>query len=81
MSKIGYHPEDQMFVVLKFYSKDGAVNLQNRFGWFADFETHTVHLENAERVIGYKSRLNAYYSDFVFHCFFFLSDYRASNFI
>ncbi len=41
---------------LKFYSKDGAVVLQNGFYCDANgFSTHTVHLVDGERVIGYKS--------------------------
>ena len=41
---------------LKFYTKDGAVVLQTRFDWVANgYKTHTVHLEDGERVIGYKS--------------------------
>ncbi len=43
---------------LKFYSKDGAVVLKTGFDWVADKydKTHTVHLADGERVIGYKSR-------------------------
>ena len=42
----------------KLYAKDGAVVLQTRYDWLAHRAgtTHTVHLEDGERVIGYKSR-------------------------
>ena len=47
-----------MLCGLKFYTKDGAVVLQTGFDWVAKSwsKTHTVHLEDGERVIGYKSR-------------------------
>ena len=41
---------------LKFYSKDGVVVLQSGDVWNAtdvSLKTHTVHLEDGERVIGY----------------------------
>ncbi len=45
-----------MFVGLKFYSKDGAVVLKTGRDWVASGrKTHTVHLADGERVIGYKS--------------------------
>ncbi len=41
---------------LKFYSKDGAVVLKTR-DWVnhPNWQSHTVHLADGERVIGYKS--------------------------
>ncbi len=56
--EIGFEPWDQRLYGLKFYSKDGAVVLQTGYDWVADFfPTHTVYLEDGERVIGYKSRV------------------------
>ena len=52
------------------YSKDGSVVLQTFWHWSGkiDYWTHTVHLEDGERVIGYKSRTShpdrAYHYDF-----------------
>ncbi len=41
---------------LKLYGKDGAVVLQTGVDWVAICgKTHTVYLEDGERVIGYKS--------------------------
>ncbi len=56
--EIGYLPTSYSIVGLKFYSKDNAVVRQTGWNWAADsrFKTHTVHLEDGERVIGYKSR-------------------------
>ena len=47
-------------VGLKFYGKDGAVFLQTGYDWVTNnaLKTHTVYLEDGERVIGYKSRSN-----------------------
>jgi hypothetical protein len=52
---------------LKFYSKDGAIVLKTAIDIVS--ETQTVYLEDGERVIGYKSRIdpekpNAYHNDF-----------------
>ena len=49
-----------MLVGLKFYGKDGSVVLKTGWDWISDdyLKTHTVHLEDGERVIGYKSRSN-----------------------
>ncbi len=43
---------------LKFYFKDIAFVLKTGFDTIAEraAQTHTVHLEDGERVIGYKSR-------------------------
>ena len=58
-----------MLFGLKFYSKDGAVVLQTGYDWVANgCNTHTVHLEDGERVIGFKSR--AYNSTNAEHCDF-----------
>ncbi len=54
--EIGY-ADNHSLEGLKFYSKDGAVVLKTEEDWVADgFKTHTVQLEDGERVIGYKSR-------------------------
>ena len=57
-----------MLYGLKFYSKDGAVVLQTEYNWVAGgCPTHTVHMEDGERVIGYISRSHrnyAYHADF-----------------
>ncbi len=46
-----------LLVGLKFFSKDGSVVLQTDDGLVADDEqTHTVHLNDGERIIGYQSR-------------------------
>ncbi len=59
--EIGYEPDYQRLLGLKFYSKDGAVVLQTESNWVAyrNCTIHTVHLEEGERVIGYKSRFNS----------------------
>ncbi len=56
--EIGYDPEDRMLEGLKFYSKDGAVVFQTGYDWFkySRLKTHTVYLEDGERVIGFRSR-------------------------
>ena len=52
-----------MLYGLKFYSKDGAVVLKTGYDWVANgFKTHTVILADGERVIGYKSRVDATYA-------------------
>ncbi len=62
-----------MLTSLKFYSKDGAVVLQTGFDWVANrswgCKSHTVHLEDGERVIGYKSssRPNSVYYYWAYH--------------
>ncbi len=57
---------------LKFYSKDGAVVLETGFNWAANrnCKTHTVDLEDGERVIGYKSRTYAKNPNYAYHCDF-----------
>ncbi len=52
---------------LKFYSENGAIVLQTGYDWDTKswLKTHTVHLEDGERVIGYKSRVP--YPDHAFH--------------
>ena len=70
--EIGYFGGDRYLNGLKFYSKDGAVVLQTGYDWavYGNCKTHTVHLEDSERVIGYKSRTHpdwpndAYHLDF-----------------
>ena len=55
---MGFHPGTQRSVGLKFYEKDGAVVLQTGLDWVANgFHTHTVNLDDGERVIGYKSKI------------------------
>ena len=50
-----------MLYGVKFYKKDGAVTLQTGYDLVDDaYKTHTVHLEDGERVIGYKSRFYIY---------------------
>ena len=57
-----YHPHDYLLLGLKFYSRDGAVILQAGADWIAwGYNTHTVQLADGERVIGYKSRVDAHY--------------------
>ncbi len=55
--EIGYWPGDQGLRGLKFFDRDGAIFLQSGLNWiaFSGFATHTVHLKDGERVIGYKS--------------------------
>ena len=57
-----------MLVGLKFYSKDGAVVLKTGWNWVTNgCKTHTVHLEDGERLNGYKTRIvsdTAVYYDF-----------------
>ena len=66
--ELGYFPSDQSIIGLKFYDKDGAVVLQTDYDWAADSrcKTHAVHLEDGERVIGYKSRTED--PDYATHC-------------
>ena len=47
-----------MLVGLKFYNKDGFIVLESLWNWVGSYgrKTHTVHLADGERVIGYKSR-------------------------
>ncbi len=61
-----------MLVGLKFYSKDGAVVLETGYDWVTGgyYNTHTVLLEEGERVIGYKSRTDPNYPDRAYHCDF-----------
>ena len=49
------------------YSKDDAVVLQTGYDWVSvdGYKTHTIHLEDGERVIGYKSR--TYYPNDPYH--------------
>ena len=64
--EIGYDPLFQWLVGLKFYSKDGTVVLQTEYDWVAkSYKTLTVHLEDGERVIGYKS--SSKYPDRAWH--------------
>ena len=66
--EIGYAPSNKKLLGLKFYSKDGAVVMQTGWDWVAyGWMTHTVHLADGERVIGYKSRAHlpiAWHYDF-----------------
>ncbi len=51
--EIGYNTNTRLLIGLQFYSKDGAVVLKTESEWVAaGFPTHTVHLEDGERVIG-----------------------------
>ncbi len=53
-----------MLVGLRFYSKDGEVVLKTGYHWVACiWPPHTVYLEEGERVIGYKSRMNPHFPD------------------
>ena len=56
--EIGYNPIHNNLGGLKFYSKEGAVVLKTGWDWInsGNCYTHTVHLQNGERVIGFKSR-------------------------
>jgi hypothetical protein len=66
---------------LKFYTKDGTVVLQAGFGW-VDFEsskTHTMHLKDGERVLGYKSRSDPDYPNHASHFDFQLIIGRLSR--
>ncbi len=60
--KIGYNTGGNLLGGLKFYTKDGAVVLKTEWDWVgkSDFKTHTVLLQDGERVIGYKSRVTLY---------------------
>jgi hypothetical protein len=55
--QIGYNSFNQCLVGLKFYFKYGAVLPETEWNWVSNgYSTHTVHLEDGERVIGYRSR-------------------------
>ena len=59
-----------MLLGLKFYTKNGAVVLKTAYNWLADGDwckTHTVLLEDGERVIGYRSRSDPFYADRAWH--------------
>ena len=69
MIEIGFWQNDQLLRGRKFYAKDGAVVLQTGFDWVATgyCQTHTMHLEDGERLIGYKTGIvsdTAVYYDF-----------------
>ncbi len=66
---IGYLRDIKDLVGLKFYSKDGAVVLKTGWDWVGkiSYETHTVHLADGERVIGYKSRTYPDFPALAFH--------------
>ncbi len=65
---IRYNTSSKILSGLKFYFKDGAIIFEDTYGWDSNdrFKTHTVHLDDGERVIGYKStNLNhAYHENF-----------------
>ncbi len=53
---------------LKFYDKDNAVILETGFNWVKNGdETHTVHLEDGERIIGYRSAAYPNYPNYAWH--------------
>ena len=53
---------------LKFYTKDSAVVLETGYDWVASGDnTHTVRLEDGERVIGYKSETYPGPPDYAHH--------------
>ena len=58
MIEIGYYPNDRYLAGLKFYDTDSALVMETGFNWLDESgcQSHTVHLEVGERVIGYKSR-------------------------
>jgi hypothetical protein len=66
---MGYFPDDSWLFSLKLFSKDGAVVLQTGWDWAAhgDCKTHTEHLNDGERVIGYKSRSIPLFYDCAYH--------------
>ena len=53
-----------MLVGLKFYGNDGSIVIRTGLDWvaYSGFKTHTVHLADGERVIGYKSRSHPDYA-------------------
>ena len=55
--EIGYHTGYHWLRGLKFYTRDGAVVLKTAWDWVgsSNYKTHTVLLEDGERVIGFKS--------------------------
>ena len=56
----------------RFFTKDGEIVLRAgyEYGVEPTFKKHTVHLEDGERVIGYKSRANPKWPNEAFHCDF-----------
>jgi len=50
---------------LKFYAEDGAVVLLTGFDWVhkSGLKIQTVHFEEGERVIGYKTRTEPGYAN------------------
>ena len=56
---------------IRFYTKDGEIVLRTAFDWNDEdptyCKTHTVHLEDGKRVIGYKSRFHTYYNGLTDH--------------
>ena len=55
---------------LKFYDKDGAVVLHTGFNWttYRINKSHSINLEDGERVIGFKSGSEPNFSEGAFHC-------------
>ena len=54
--EIGYWPNSQKLAGFKLYAGDGTVLLTTELPWdFYKVWAHTVHLDDGERVIGYKS--------------------------
>ncbi len=69
--EIGYGTVPILFG-LKFYSKDGALVLKTARDWVghSNVKTHTVQLEDGERVIGFKSGSDPSYPNRAHHCDF-----------
>ncbi len=67
--EIGYRTSNNCLCGFKFYTKDGAVVLMTAYDWVgdSDFKTHTVLLEDGERVIGYKSGGHPEYPNCAWH--------------
>jgi hypothetical protein len=67
--EIGYATSNNCLYGFKFYTKDGALVLKTAWDWVghSSYKTHTVLLEDGERVIGYKSRSHPEYPNRAYH--------------
>ena len=67
--EIGYDTYDHWLRGLKFYTKDGALVLKTAYDWVgnSNCKTHTVLLEDGERVIGFKSGSHPAYPNRAYH--------------
>ena len=55
--EIGYNSSDGLLCGFKLYDQNGTIVLQTGYNWVKNSKkTHTEHLDEGERIIGYISR-------------------------